>query len=423
MKIITPKGIYIQKKDLELIFLTTDKEEIPSNIINTFRKKINIKEENFIFFRNTEEVSFLDKFWFIVNFFDIMNYNESDSMDNYFQDLQSLRKTRIDYDKFNFSSGKKIFNSYINLIVDEMRYFNYIPTKNEAKKYPINFQLLYNKVSDIMLLNHFKGGNSDLKLPKGIYDCVHYTKKELEQIYSEVLNKDLSFYELEPYSKQLYRIFSRIDFSRDIGKVINKLILFNKFHSTDFVKTDLLNILTYIANKRKKQKPSPNFLMDFLYVAQFDKFNNNEAKIALEKDIRTIKRVINYLLNSKPSDKYLEQLSTHNCNLAKIIKATKSCEYLSAGSKTTRDIFLNMLAFVFLNPTTIHFDYNFLNKVYKYLTTNELLLLNHMDYNLDKAKVCDDVLAENFNKSNSLLLFLYNKKYTKALEQCVVKSA
>lgn len=38
MKIITTNRIYIQKKDLELIFKAINNEEIPNNIIDKYKK-------------------------------------------------------------------------------------------------------------------------------------------------------------------------------------------------------------------------------------------------------------------------------------------------------------------------------------------------------------------------------------------------
>ena len=182
MKITTNKGIFIQKKDLELIFLITDKDKIPINIINKLHENINMKDLDFMFFEDKNEIFFLNNFWFVINYNDIIDFDESEIIDYYFLDLQNLRKMRINYDKYKFLPEKKVYSSCIDLMVDEMSYFNYIPNKNEAKKYPIDFQLLYNKVTDIMELNHFKHGTSNLNIPEEIFKPVRYGKKQLQQI-------------------------------------------------------------------------------------------------------------------------------------------------------------------------------------------------------------------------------------------------
>ena len=52
MKIIVNDKIYIQKKDLELIFKTTNKEEIPDNIIEKYKVNVDAKDIGFIVFKD-----------------------------------------------------------------------------------------------------------------------------------------------------------------------------------------------------------------------------------------------------------------------------------------------------------------------------------------------------------------------------------
>ena len=99
MKIIVNDKIYIQKKDLELIFKTTNKEEIPYNIIEKYKENVDAKDIGFIVFEDKKEIDFLNNFWFVVNYSDIIDFDQLESADYYFEDLQKLRKMRVEHDK------------------------------------------------------------------------------------------------------------------------------------------------------------------------------------------------------------------------------------------------------------------------------------------------------------------------------------
>ena len=58
MKIITNDRTYIQKKDLELIFKSTNSEDIPKNILKKYKENIDIQDLDFIFFED-KTTSFL----------------------------------------------------------------------------------------------------------------------------------------------------------------------------------------------------------------------------------------------------------------------------------------------------------------------------------------------------------------------------
>lgn len=421
MKIITNKGIFVQRKDLELILMTNSNEQIKDKIINKLNANIEKKELEFIFFEDLEEISFFDNFWFIINYNDIIDFNELEIIDYYFSDLQNLRSMRVDYDKYKFLPNKKVYGNYIDLFLDEMKYFNYMPNKNEVKNYPLDFQLLYNKVSDIMELNEFKRGVSKLVVPEDVFKPVKYSKKQLQQIYYEVLTEKLSFEELKPYEKQLYSIFSRIDYTPDIENIIRKIMLINRFNTVDFINDDLLEILLCVEGKKNKFQESTMFLIDCLYVIGYNKFENFESKITLEKDIRIIKKTINYLSNSNLNDKIIDKLSKYNYDLAQILKTIKNIEHLSNNSEIINDIFSNILTFVYLNPTVINYEYDFIPKVYEYISNNSSQILEHLDYKQELYASYEKHFIDNFNKANSLLLYLYNEKYKDDLENDCIK--
>lgn len=203
MKIITNNRIYIQKKDLELIFKATNDEKIPINIIKKYKEQLDAKDLDFILFEDLKEIDFLNSFWFIINYHDIIDFNDSEIIDYHYRDLQNLREMRVEYDKHKFLSEQKHYTNFFDMLFEQAHYETYIPNKNEVKNYPLDFQLLYNKVLDVKELQCFKNGQSKLELPEEIFKPVRYTKKQLQQIYYEVLSENLSFVELKPYEKTI----------------------------------------------------------------------------------------------------------------------------------------------------------------------------------------------------------------------------
>ena len=136
MKIMVNDKIYIQKKDLELIFKATNNEEIPNNIIEKYKENIDMKDIGFILFADRKEIDFLNNFWFVVNYSDIIDFDELEIIDYYFKDLQNLRKMRVEHDKNKYLPESKLYDNLLDAYIDQFNYFNYIPSKEEAKNYP-----------------------------------------------------------------------------------------------------------------------------------------------------------------------------------------------------------------------------------------------------------------------------------------------
>ena len=72
-----------------------------------------------------------------------------------------------------------------------------------------------------------------------------------------------------------------------------------------------------------------------------------------------------------------------------------------------------MAVFVYFRPNAINYDYKFLEYVYDYLKNNSTELIKSMGYEMDRFDIIDEHFVDHFNKSNSLLLHLYNEKYNK----------
>ena len=412
MKITTNNGLYIQKKDLELIFKATG-DVVPDNVVKQYKLNCNIKDIDFIFFVTEEEINFLNKFWFVIDYNDIIDFDFIEILDFYDKDLNHLRKMRIDYERGKLLPKKNVYNDYFEMISDQMEYFNHIPNKNEAKKYPLDFQLLYNKVSDVMELNYFKDHGSDLILPDDVFKPAIYSKKQLQQIYYEVLSESLTFPELKPYEKQLYLIFSKINYTPDIIYIIRKIMIINRYNTIDFINEDLLDLVLRMVGKKGKFEGFAFSLIDYLYVIGYNKFENFDSKIILEKDIKIIKKIIDYISRENLEDKYIDKLAKYNNVLAQIIRTTKQCNVSSHNSEVIREVFYNMLTFVYFKPNIINGDFEFLSDVYSYLIKNELKITLIMGPNLGVKDVHNEHFVENFNRSNGLLLYLYKEKYNK----------
>lgn len=417
MKIITNNRIYVQKKDLELILKATNNEKIPNNIIERYKEKIDLKDLEFIFFEVREEIDFLNSFWFIINYNDIIDFNDLEITDYYYKDLQKLREMRVEFDKHKFLPEKKCYTNFFDMLFDQAHYECYIPNKDEVENYPLEFQILYNKVSDVMELKDFKNGQSKLELPEEIFKPVRYTKKQLQRIYYEVLGEDLSFEELKPYEKQLYCIFTKINYTPNILDMIRKIMIINRYNTIDFINDDLLNLVLHIEGKKTKFEEATSDLIDYLYAIGYNKFENFDSKIILEKDLKIIKKIIDYISRVNLEDKYIEELSNYNYILAELIRTLNKCNYSSNNSRIVRDVFSHMTVFVYFNPSVINYDYDFLIYVYDYINNNILDIVKFMGYDLVRMDIHNEHFVENFNKANSLLIYLYNQKYNNDMEK------
>ena len=68
MKIINNDKIYVQKKDLDLIFKSIDIIQMPSKITEIYKENIDKNDIDFITFTEKNIIDYLNKFWFIINY-------------------------------------------------------------------------------------------------------------------------------------------------------------------------------------------------------------------------------------------------------------------------------------------------------------------------------------------------------------------
>lgn len=421
MKILIENKMYVQKKDLDLIFKTCDVEDIPDNLINEYNKHKEKTDFSFITFFDNNTIDFINDFWFIIDYKDFADLTYLDYTDFYISDLNKLRAKRIEYDKHKFLDDKKEYNSWLEEALHDMKYVFYIPKREELKNYPLDFQLLYNKVIDIIDLRNYNCGSSKLKLPKEIIKPVYYSKKQLQQIYYEVLSDNLSFEELKPYKEQLYSIFSKIDYSPDILEMIRKIILLHKYNTVDFINDELLDILLHVEGKKTKFQESTMFLIDYLYAIGYNNFENFESKIILENDLKIVKKIIDFIGRVNLEDKYIEQLSKYNYVLANIILAMKKSDYSFRNPYYINDIFLNILVYIYFRPNVINYNFDFIPEVYNYINDNHIDIANYIDYDLNSRDIYKQHFIKYFNGANNLLINLYNKKYNQENAKKLIK--
>lgn len=441
MKIIINNKIYVQKKDLELIINSNITNSIPNNIINKYNENEKINDIDFIVFEDDKDIDYLNGFWFIINYNDLIDFTDMELCEYKSEDLTHLRKMRVEHDKHKYLGEHKEYTNEIEKWLDEFSYFCLIPSIEESKKYPIDFRLLYNKISDIREIEYINAGLSKVDLPEEIFEPIHYSKKQLQKIYYEVLCHELTFEELKPYEEQLYCIFSKIDYTPDISDIIKKVILINKHNNIDFIQDDLLDIVLRLEGKQTKFQESTMYLINYLYAIGHNQFDNFESKIILEKDMYIIKKIIwsIALYNYNIDDKSLETLKRYNEVLANIILALKhgdfsryiskikiglfidNGDFLSYSRQYIKEIFLNMLVFVYFRPEAINYDYDFLNYVYNYLTDHIEEIVEQAGYKGENIYKFGENFIKNFNYANNLLLKLYDEKYNNTSIKRLVK--
>lgn len=413
IKIIKDNKFYLQKKDLELIIKIVNKEEIPINLIEKYKESLDKKDLEFIIFDDINDLEFINNFWFIIDYKDFKDLTYLENTAFHISDLNKLRSMRIEYDKHKFLDEKKEFSSWLREALHNMQSAFYIPKREELKNYPLDFQLLYNKVIDIIDLRDYNCGSFKLELPKEVTKSIYYTKKQLQQIYYEVLSENLTFEELKPYQEQLYSIFSKIDYTPDILEVIKKIILLNKYNTVDFINDELLDILLHVEGKKTKFQGSGSaiHLIDYLYAIGYNNFENFESKIMLENDLKIVKKIIAYIGSVNLDDTYIEKLSKYNCVLANIISAMKKSGYSFRDPDYINDIFKNILVYIYFRPNVINYEYDFITYVYNYINDNHKDIANFIGYDFNSRNTNNQNFIKYFNGANNLLINLYNKKY------------
>ena len=408
MKININNKIYVQKKDIELIIEHISEDKTPKNIVDVYKK--DFKDFDFIEFKEKEDVDFINKFWFIIDYMDFKDFSECEIIQYRENDLKQLRQMQSNYDSKYMIDEKKIYSNFFEMILDKFAF--YIPNINASKNYPLDFRLLYNKLLDFDTIYKYKSNQDSINLPKEINRPISYSKKQLQQIYNEVLNDELSFEELKPIQKPLYSIFSRMNYSPEILNTIRKLFYLNENSTLEFIQDELLDLLLKLVGKKTKFEEDAMFLIDHLYSIGYNNFNNFNSKIILEMDLKRIKETIGYIIYYKPDDSFIKELSNYNYYLAEIIKVLKESNfaYVDKTSIFINDIFLNMLVYVYFRPEQFSNNFDFMKDIYTYLNDDFANVIDYVGYE-GVYKEHKNNFVKYFNNSNKLLLEIYNEKY------------
>ena len=416
MKININNKIYIQKKDIELIIKTINKKT-PKSIIEIYKENINLNELDFIQYYNKEDIDFFNSFWFIIDYNDFKDFTGYDFVEYRRKDWKQLRAMQYEYDKHYMIAPKKTYNNFIEMLIDIDGF--HIPNETQAKKYPLEIQLLHNKLLDFSIIDRFNDGHIKLNLPDEVFKQIRYSKKQLQKIYYEVLSNNLSFEELKPIEKQLYSIFTRINYSPEILTIIRKIININKYNTIEFIQDDLLDLLLYLSGKKTKFEESTSNLINYLYTIGYNNFENFDSKIILEMDLRRIKKTIKFIITNKPDNYFINGLAKYNYVLSRIIDTLNkiSLPYKTNNDTLIEDIILNMIVFVYFKPEIINDDFDFIQEVYEYLKNNMEYVIKFVDYGDKTINDFEDNFIKYFNNANKLLIDLYNKKSNKTDKQ------
>lgn len=408
MKIIVDDGICLQKKDLDLIFKVVGDDKIPKCIVDNYNLREDNNELSFIHFKGEEVVQFLDDFWFVVSYNDFIDFENSDIIQSNELDFHNLLEMRISYDKNKFLPKFIETDDSMDKFWYQMYYFGYFPKREEIKDYPLDMQLLFNKVKDKRDIMSIRDGFFDFELPENVYKPIKYSSKQLQRIYYEVLGDCLSFEDLKPLQNQFYTIFSRIDYTPEILGIIRKVLQINRFKKVDFINDGLIDVLCALYGKKNKLEEVSGFIVDDLYAIGYKKFDKFDSNVIFKNDIKIVKDVFHKILRSKLDDKVIEKLTHINYEMGEIARVTNKCDFkLNNFTAQKRDLFANMVSFIYLSPQAINYDYDFLKKAYEFLAGASDDFIKGLGY---KEDYMNKYFIENFNISNQLLLFLYNEK-------------
>jgi len=415
MKINTNNGIYIQKKDIELIIKITDEKEVPKNIIEIYKENMNLNELDFMCFNNKDDIDFFNSFWFIIDYIDFKDFTSFEINQHRRNDLNTLSDMQRTYNSHYMFNNTKTYTNVIDMFL-ETTVFR-MPNMVEAKKYPLDFQLLHNKLLDFDIIKRLQDGEIKLNLPEDVPKPIYYSKKQLQKIYSEVLSNTLSFEELKPFKNQLYSIFSRINYSPEIIIIIRKIFNINEYNTIEFIQDDLLDLLLYLNGKKSKFEEHTSSLIDYLYCIGYNNFEDFDSKIILEMDLKRIKHTIYYIMWNNPDEYFITELSKYNYMLAEIIRTLKNVNF-SYKSKNTillNDIFLNMIVFAYFKPEIINNDLDFMKEVYEYLKNNLGHIIQFIGYTDETFDDLENNFIKYFNSANKLLIDLYNKRHNNSM--------
>lgn len=415
MKIHINNIFYIQKKDIELIRQFILPKNISLSIIDKYEISADLNDLDFIQFDNMDDIDFLNRFDFIIDYIDFKDFTGLEIFRYQEKDINAMWRMKRECEP-RLIDNNKVYTNIIDALRDKSIY--HMPSREQAKSYPLEFQVLHNKISDFHMIRGFLNGECELNLPEEVVRPIHYSKKQLKKIYTDVLTDELSFDELKPIEKPLYSIFSRMDYSPEIINIIRKIYQINEYNTIDFINDDLLDLLLYLDNKKAKFDEVTMFLEDNLYTIGYNNFENFGSKIRLELNLKRIKSGIRNMYYSNSDDKFIRGLSKYNYMLSELLNTLKNSDFSKSEENSVylNDIFLNMLVFIYFKPNVINNDFSFMREVVEYLNNNSeqvIQLLNYDSNNSKLFKEFDSDFVKYFINASILLMSLYSEKYNK----------
>ena len=416
MIIILKEKVYIQPIDIRYILDNYNESCIPDEI-----KAIkHLNNSKFIELKNSISIQFVlnDKNIIKLNDFVDMSCSEvhsffkveKDNLENYInnnlyntiprplEDSTNNKKKTSD-NKFD------LLGAILNAIADNNIYdIDYVT--NNYKRYPLELRNTLYKYLNIKNVQDELFNNKDnIYLTKGILNF-HYSKKELQKIYYEILSDSLTKEELYPIKSQLYTIFTRINYTPEIQDIIISINRLNKNNNISFINDNLMQSLLRMYGFKSKFEQSVSYLYEDIYVIGYKYLLLDSARM-LEIDIERIK---NFLRNNC-TEQTIKEIKCYNLELCNIIKILIKFNMFNV-DKIKREIIYIVCSYFYLKIDTFDYSYDHLYEiiefVYNYLQTDSIdkkMFLSNNIYAFNvSASIFEKLYRTNNNKSNVRLL-------------------
>ena len=410
MLLIINEKVYIQPIDIRYILDNYNEINIPYEI-KTIKHPDNNK---FIELRNLISIQFVlsDKNIIKLNdFVDMSNLEvhsffkvEKDNLEKYIYD--NLYDTIPRPLEASTNNKQNMCNNILDLvsyvldaIVDNNIYdVEYVT--NNYKKYPLELRnILYKYLNIKNVQEELFNTKDNICLTQEIL-TFHYSKKELQKIYYEILSDNLTKEELYPIKSQLYTIFTRINYTPEIQDIIISINRLNKDNDISFINDDLMQSLLKMYGFKTKFEQSAYSLYKDIYVMGYKYLSLDSARM-LEVDIERIKN----FLKENCTERAIKEIEKYNLELCNIIKLLIKFNLLNI-NKIKKEIIYIMCAYFYLKIDVFDYSYDCLYEIINYAYNN--LQIDYID---KKMFLNNNIYA--FNVSASIFEYLYKSNKEK----------
>ena len=410
MLLIINEKVYIQPIDIRFILDNYNEISIPDEI-----KTIKHPDNNrFIELRNLISIQFVlsDKNIIKLNdFVDMSNLEvhsffkvEKDNLEKYIYDnlYDTIPRPLEAYANNKRNATDNILDrvSYILDAVVDNNIYDVEYVTNNYKKYPLELRnILYKYLNIKNVQEELFNTKDNICLTQEIL-TFHYSKKELQKIYYEILSDNLTKEELYPIKSQLYTIFTRINYTPEIQDIIISINRLNKDNDISFINDNLMQSLLKMYGFKTKFEQSAYSLYKDIYVMGY-KFLSLDSARMLEVDIERIKN----FLKENCTGRAVKEIEKYNLELCNIIKLLIKFNLLNI-NKIKKEIIYIMCAYFYLKIDVFDYSYDCLYEIINYAYNN--LQIDFID---KKMFLSNNIYA--FNVSASIFENLYKSNKEK----------